>query len=140
MSMVAEGRMHQLFINQERSERDGTDSMSSGSMSPDLGEMWSQGYHVGPQWEGELELNSASDYDYDNVNEEDDSFVARDHATESGPKDYVSAVRESSLWILMRDSLSPPDVLVLRTAGRMWNNAKLYGEFVALWFFFSNKN
>ena len=33
-SLVAEGRMHQLFINQVCAERDGIDTMSSGSMSP----------------------------------------------------------------------------------------------------------
>ena len=125
MSLVAKGRVHQLVINQGCSERDGIDTMSSGSMSPDLGEMWRQGYPVSPQWEGELELDSASDYD--NVNEEVDSSVTHDHATESGPKDYTSAVRKCSLWILIRDSISPPDVLVLRTAGSKWNNAKLYG-------------
>ena len=92
---------------------------------------------MSPQWEGELELDSASDYD--NVNEEVDSFVARDHAAESGPKDYVSVVRESSLWILVRDCCCPPDVLNLRTAGRRWNNAKLHGEIAALWFFLTTK-
>ena len=37
-------------------------------------------------------LDSASDDD--NVSEEVDGSVARDHATKSGPKDYISAVRE----------------------------------------------
>ena len=32
-------------------------------MSPDLGEMWHHGYLVSPQWEEELELDSASDGD-----------------------------------------------------------------------------
>ena len=29
----------------------------------------------------------------------------------------------------------PPDVLRLCTVGRVWNDAKLYGDFAALWFF-----
>ena len=61
-------------------------------MSFALGETWRQGYLVSPQWEGELELDSASD---DTVNEEVDSFVARDRVTESGPKDYISVARET---------------------------------------------
>ena len=83
-----------------------------------------------------MELDSASDCD--NEYEEDDRLVARNHAAENGPKDYISVVRESSLWILIR--LGPPDVLVLRTAGSKWNNAKLYGEFAALWFFLLTKH
>ena len=42
---------------------------------------------------------------------------------------------ECSLWILIRDSLCPPDVMRLRTAERRWNNAQFFGEFAALWFF-----
>ena len=30
-------------------------------MSPGLSEMWTQGYSVSPQWEGELELDSDDD-------------------------------------------------------------------------------
>ena len=86
---------------------------------------------MSPQCEGELELDSASDDD--NVNEEVDRSTTHDDATECGPKDYISAVRESSLWI-------SPDVLILRTAGRRWNNAKLYGEFAALCFFLMTNN
>ena len=50
---------------------------------------------------------------------------------ESSPKDYVSEVRESSLWASIRDYLTPLDVLAMRTAGLKWNCAKLYGEFAA---------
>ena len=46
MPLVAEGRVHQLFSDQGCSERDGIDTMSSGSMSPDLGE-WCP---ASPQW------------------------------------------------------------------------------------------
>ena len=83
---------------------------------------------MSPQWEGELELGSASDCDsvYDDM--------------EKGLKDYISVIRECSICILIRNSLSPPDILYLRTAGRGWNNAKLYGEFAALWFFLMTKN
>ena len=124
MSLVAEGRMHQFLMNLWCSERAGIDTMSSGSMSTDLGDMWRQGNLVSPQWEGELELDSA--IDYDNVDEEVDSVEARDHAAESGPKDYFSVARESLLWILFscfRHSVSPPDVLILRTGVRSSNKA-----------------
>ena len=50
-------------------------------------------------------------------------------------RDYISVTRECSWWILIRDSLCPPDVIRLRTAGREWNKARLYGDFAALWFF-----
>ena len=36
--------------------------------------------------------------------------------------------------------LRPPDVIRLRTAGRRWNNAELYGGFAAVWFFLMTNN
>ena len=82
-----------------------------------------------PQWEGELELNPTSDCD--NVHD----VVDRDL------RDYTSVIRECSLWILIRDSLSHPhpDILYQRIAGKGWNNSKTYGKFVALWFFLMTK-
>ena len=138
MSLKVEGRMYDLFINQRCAECHSIGTMSNGSMSPDLGEMCRHGYPASPQWEGELELDSASDCD--NEHEEGDRLVARNRAAENGPKDNISVLRGSSLWILIRDSLGPPDVLVLRTAGSKWNNAKLYGEFAALRFFLLTKD
>ena len=89
--------------------------------------MWHHGYVVSPQWERELELDSVSGCDnaYD--------------AVVKGEKNYISVIRECSSWILIRDSLCPPDILSQRT-GRKWNNAKLYGEFAALRFFLMTKN
>ena len=56
-SLVAEERIRQLFTTSGHSEHvDGIHSMSSGSMSPDLGEMRHQGYPDSPQWDGGLEL------------------------------------------------------------------------------------
>ena len=49
--------------------------------------------------------------------------------------DYLSQVRDSPMWISIRDFLFPPDILATRTAGPKWNHAKLYGSFAALWFF-----
>ena len=92
------------------SERVGIDSMSSGSKSPDLGEMCASG--------------------------KNDSCEAGDSADEGGPKDYISEVSESSLWASIRDYVAPPDVLIMRTAGPKWNHAKLYGEFASLWYGF----
>ena len=54
-------------------------------------------------------------------------------------KAHTSRVRESSLWVSIRDCLTPADILVLRTAGTKWNNSKLYGAFGALWFFLMTK-
>ena len=93
-------------------------------MFVDLRDMWHQRYFVSPQREGELELNPASDCD---------NVVDRDL------RDYTSVIREFSLWILIRDSLSPPDILYQRIAGKGWNNLKLYGKFVVLWFFLMTK-
>ena len=99
-------------------------------MSTDFSEMWSQGCPVSPQWDCELELDS--DDDNENENENNDSYEAGDSAAERGLKDYISEVSESSLWDSICDYLSPADVLVLRTAGPKWNNAKLYGKFQQL--------
>ena len=43
-------------------------------------------------------------------------------------RDYIGVRRECSLWIL--DSVCPLDATRLRTAGREWNDAELYGELV----------
>ena len=112
--------------------------MSDGSISPDLGEMWRQGYPVCPQWEGDLELDS--DVENENEDEYNDSYEAGGSADEGGPKDCNSEVSESSFWASIRDYLTPPDVLIMRTSGPKWNHAKLYGEIAALWFFFMKKD
>ena len=49
--------------------------------------------------------------------------------------DFLSQVRDSPVWITIRDFLLPPDILTMRTAGPKWNHAKLCGFFAALWFF-----
>ena len=49
-------------------------------------------------------------------------------------------MRESSLWAPLCDCLTLADVLVMRSTGSKWNNAKLYGEFAALWFFLMTKD
>ena len=123
MSRSAEERIYDLLINQRYAECHGIYTMSNGSISPDLGDMWHHGYRVSPQWEGGLELDSASDCD------------SAYGTMERGMRDYISVKSECSLWILIRDSLCPPDVTRLRTAERRWNNVQLYGEFAALWFF-----
>ena len=82
----AEERIYDLFINQRYAECHGIDTMSNGNISPDLGDMWHHGHPVSPQWEGGLELDSASDCEKANV--EVGTSAAQDHATENGPKDY----------------------------------------------------
>ena len=49
MSRSAEERIYDLFINQRYAECHGVDTMSNGSISPDLGDMWHHGYPVSPQ-------------------------------------------------------------------------------------------
>ena len=44
--------------------------------------------------------------------------------------DYLSQVRDSAVWISIRDFLFPPGILAMRTAGPKWNQTKLYGSFV----------
>ena len=56
-----------LFFNQMYAECYGFDTMSNGSTSPDLGDLWHHGHLVSPQWEGGLELDSASDCDNANA-------------------------------------------------------------------------
>ena len=90
---------------------------------------------MSPQWEGELELELNSASDRDNGSEEDVSCTANDSTALRGHTDSISTVRENSVWILLRNSLCPPDVLCLRAAGGRWKDAKLYGDFAALWFF-----
>ena len=48
-----------------------------------------------------------------------------DENVESGPKDYISEVSESALWASIRDYLTPPDVVVVRTTGLKWTCAKM---------------
>ena len=138
LSLFAEERIRQLFTAWGHSGREGIDSMSGGSMSPDLGEMWRQGYPVSPQWEGGLELDS--DDDNENENENNDSYEAGDSADEGGPKDYISEVSERSQWASIRDYLTPPDVLIMRTGGLKGNRAQLYGKFAALWSLLTTKD
>ena len=90
MSRSSKGRIYDLFINQRYAECHSIDTMSNGSISPDLGDMWHHGYPVSPQWEGGLELDSASDCD--NANVEVGTAAEQDHATE----DHISVVRDSS--------------------------------------------
>ena len=116
-----------------------TSGISSGSMSPDLDDTWHQGLPTSPQWEGELELGSDSnnqdEIEYECENDEDSNYEELDRVAARGARDNISEVRESSLWAPLCDCLTPADVLVLRTSGSKWYNAKWYGEFAELWFF-----
>ena len=87
---------------------------------------------MSPQWEGGLELDSDKYYEDENEYEDADSYEEFDNAAESCPKDYISEASESSLWASIRDNLTPSDILVLRTAGSKWNNAKLLGSICCL--------
>ena len=104
MPRSTEERIQDLFINQRYAECHGIGTMSNGSMSPDLGEMWHHGYLVSPQWGGDLELDSASDGDR--------TYGAMVH---EGLHQHHEGV------FLIRDFLCPPDVIRLRIAERRWN-------------------
>ena len=131
LSSVAQDRIWQLFNTRGYSRNvDDIDSMSSGSMSPALGDMWRQGCPESPQRQGELELGSDDDDERDNAVESDDD----------GLKDYLSRVSDSPSWVSIRDFLTPPDILVLRTAGPQWHHAIFFGSFAALWFFLMDKD
>ena len=107
MSLVAEERIRQLFIAREHSEREGIDSMSSGSVSPDLGELWRLMYPMSSQWEVGLEMDS--DVGNENENENDDCYKPGDSA-DDGLKDYLSQVSDSPSWFSIRDFPTPSDV------------------------------
>ena len=120
ISLVADERIRQLFNTRGYSENvDDIDSMSSGSMSPDLGDMWRQWHPLSPQWEGELELGVDDDLS-DNACERGD---------DEGLKDHLSETSESPLWVSILDFLTPLDVVFMRTGGPRWNHGKLYGSF-----------
>ena len=76
---------------------DHIDSVSSGSMSPDLGDMWCQGCPESPEWEGELELDSEDE------EEEGDNAGSADESEDKGLEDYLKQLIESPLWVLVRD-------------------------------------
>ena len=109
-------RIRENIINKRYCERDDPDSMSSGSMFPDLGDTWHQGLPISPRWEGELELELNSASDHDNDSNDDDSCTAGDSTAWRDHTDVISVLRENSVWNLMRDNLlCPPDVLVERS-------------------------
>ena len=108
MSLVADETIRQLFITRGHSERDDIDSMSSGSVPPDLGDTWHQGLPMNPQWEGGLELNSDNDCEDENEYQDDGSFEEFDSDPESGPKDYIGEVSESSQWVRFVTTLLRP--------------------------------
>ena len=101
--------------------------------------LWS-GWHVAswashtPAVGGRIGIGSD---DHDENNEEDEREEWSDEAlgrrVEGDARDYISEVREGSLWASLCDCLSPKDVVVLRTAGSKWYDAELYGEFAQLW-------
>ena len=112
---------------------DDTDSMSSRSMSPDLGDMWRQGCPKSPEWEGEVELDSADE------EKEGDNAGAADENEGGGLEDHLKQVIECPVWVLVCDFFSSADVLEMRTTGLKWNIARLYGSFTELWFFLAKK-
>ena len=80
-------------------------------------------------------MGTDSNNENENENDEDGNYKELDSVAAGEARDYVSEVRESSLWAPLCDCLSPAHVLVVRTAGSKWYNAKHYGEFAELWFF-----
>ena len=103
-----------------------TFQISSGSMSPDLGDTRRQGQPLSPQWDDELKLGLDDIVQAEYEDEKLDSLRARN---------YIRAERKSSQWAPLCDCLTLADVLVLRTTGPKWYIGKLYGEFTELWLF-----
>ena len=70
---------------------------------------------MSPQWEGELEPvsddNNEDEVEHEYVNVEDWNCEGLDNAVAGGARDYISEVRESSLWAPLCDCLTPADVL-----------------------------
>ena len=89
-------------------------SMSSGSMSPDLGEMWRYGCTKSPDWDSEVEVCSV---------EEEGSECVMGH---------LRYVMEGPLWVPVRVFLVLDGVLYMRTTAVKWNIAGLYGPFAEL--------
>ena len=106
-------------MDKDYSERDGVDPMSRGSVSSDLGDTWHQGLPTSPQWEGGLELGLDDNSESTEEDEREDwSCEKLGRGVEGAARDYNSEVRA--------------DVLVQRTAGPKWYDAKLYKEFAEL--------
>ena len=101
-TLIADERTRQIFIARGYSDRDDIDSMSSGSMSPDLSDTWHQGLPMSPQWKGGLRLDFDNDCEDETDHEVDGRYDEIDSAAEKGAKDYISEVRESSIWISLR--------------------------------------
>ena len=95
---------------------------------------------MSPQWEGDLVLGSDDNSgDMAEDEYEDWSYEELGVLLQEGAKDYISDVRQSSLWASLRGCFTLADVLVLRTAGTKWCNAILYGEIAEIWFFIMKK-
>ena len=88
---------------------DNNDTVSSRSMSPDLGDVWRYGCRRSPDWDGDVELDS------DEEEQEEDRESVGDH---------LRQVIESPLWASVRDFLTSDDVLLIRTTGIVWNLAR----------------
>ena len=96
--------------------------VSSGSMSPDFGEMWRYGCPKSPDWDGDLELDSVEEDERERV------------------EDRLRQVIESPLLALVREFLTSDDVLNMRTTAVKWNTSVLYGPFAELFFFLLKKD
>ena len=70
----------------------------------------------------------------DEIDEDGNNEGELDSVAAGGARDYMSEVRESSLWAPLCDCLTPADVLVLPTTGSKWYHAKLFGEFAEFGF------
>ena len=94
MSRSSKDRIYDLFINQRYAECHSLIRWSNGSISADLGDMWHHGYPVSPRWREDW--NWISQVTVTTQTSEVGTSAAQDHAAESGPKDYISVVRDSS--------------------------------------------
>ena len=95
---------------------DNSGSMSSGSLSPDLGEMWRYGSPKSPDQDSDID----------------------EWADEEEVSEYVMwNMRhglEGALWESVRAFLVPDDVLCTRATAGKWYVAGLHGPFAELYF------
>ena len=91
ISLVADEKIRLACSTREYTETvDDIDLLSSGSISPDLGDMWRQGCPKSQEWEGELELDSADEDD------EAGNAGSADEIEDEGLKDYLKQVIETT--------------------------------------------
>ena len=96
--------------------------MSIGSLCSDMGDTWYHEPPTSPRWAGALDWLRKIIVKIRRQR----NLMYWAGGWEEQARDFISEVRESSLWAPLCDCLTPADVPVLRTAGSKWYDAKLW--------------